>query len=105
MKNIITVLDGRSMINRDQVHDYLIERFNFPDYYGRNLDALYDLMSTYQQPETLIILLIFPEMLIEQIGEYGQKIIRVFDDANHVNPNIDFRMKDVILFNESEIFV
>ena len=105
MSDIVTVLDGRSMMNKDQVHDYLVERFNFPSYYGRNLDALYDLMSTYDQEDKLIILLIFPEMGIEQMGEYGLKLIETLDLASHHNPHIDFRVKNHILFNESEVFM
>ena len=33
-------LDG-DLINKEG-HDYLMEALNFPDYYGKNLDALYD---------------------------------------------------------------
>ena len=33
-------LDGK-LIKKDG-HDYLMEALNFPDYYGKNLDALYD---------------------------------------------------------------
>ena len=33
-------IDGK-LIKRDG-HDYLKEALNFPDYYGKNLDALYD---------------------------------------------------------------
>lgn len=104
MEKIITVLNGHSMLNKKQVHEYLISRFNFPDYYGKNLDALYDLMSTYQQPEKLVILLIYPEVLFDHLGEYGVSLIQTFIDASRVNPNIDFRVKDAIVFNESEVF-
>lgn len=33
-------LDGK-LIEKDG-HDYLKDALNFPDYYGKNLDALYD---------------------------------------------------------------
>lgn len=105
MSQIVTVLDGHSMINRKQVHQYLSERFNFPDYYGNNLDALYDLMSTYQQEDKLVILLIYSEIMLENLGDYGQKMIQVFQDASQSNPLIDFRMKDYVFFDESEMFI
>lgn len=38
-------LDGRKLMTREAAHDKLKERFGFPDYYGRNLDALWDLLT------------------------------------------------------------
>ena len=40
------ILDGELMTDRPTVHDLLSEKLAFPEYYGRNLDALYDLLST-----------------------------------------------------------
>ena len=36
-------IDGK-LIKKDG-HDYLKEILNFPDYYGKNLDALYDCLT------------------------------------------------------------
>ena len=33
-------LDGKLI--KKEGHDYLMEALNFPEYYGKNLDALYD---------------------------------------------------------------
>ena len=33
-------LDGKLI--KQQGHDYIMEALNLPDYYGKNLDALYD---------------------------------------------------------------
>lgn len=40
MKNY--VLDFRKVNNIDEAHKILKETFDFPDYYGKNLDALND---------------------------------------------------------------
>ncbi len=37
------ILDGKKI--KEKKHDYLKEELNFPDYYGRNLDALYDCLT------------------------------------------------------------
>ena len=37
------VIDGSQMSGRQAAHQHLAERLSFPGYYGRNLDALYDL--------------------------------------------------------------
>ena len=39
----IIELDGKCI--KKHSHDYLKEKFSFPDYYGKNLDALYDCLT------------------------------------------------------------
>ncbi|RAP46472.1 MAG: ribonuclease inhibitor [Methanosphaera sp. rholeuAM74] len=39
----VIILDGKLIKKRS--HDYLSEVFDFPSYYGRNLDALYDCLT------------------------------------------------------------
>ena len=36
-------LDGKKI--NEESHDYLIRKLDLPDYYGRNLDALYDCLT------------------------------------------------------------
>lgn len=38
-------LDFSSCKDRSDVHKYLKEQFGFPDYYGNNLDALFDVLE------------------------------------------------------------
>ena len=42
------ILDALKMQTRDDAHIYLKEEFRFPDYYGENLDALYDCLCGVQ---------------------------------------------------------
>ena len=46
MKEI--VIDFSHYADIDAFHDDIAEKLDFPDYYGRNLDALHDLVS--EQP-------------------------------------------------------
>jgi ribonuclease inhibitor len=39
-------LNGRSIRSLDDLYDRLSSRLSLPDYFGRNLDALRDLLST-----------------------------------------------------------
>ena len=39
------VLDALQMQQKEAAHAYLKEMFGFPEYYGKNLDALYDCLS------------------------------------------------------------
>ena len=39
------ILDLSRSSSRGEIHDVLAKEFGFPEYYGRNLDALYDMLS------------------------------------------------------------
>ena len=43
-------LDFDGLNSREQVQDYMAEKFDFPPYYGRNLDALYDCLTDICEP-------------------------------------------------------
>ena len=68
------VLDALKMQTRDDAHIYLKEEFRFPDYYGENLDALYDCLWGRQFLEMQIINMT-PE------NKYAARVIRVMRQA------------------------
>ena len=82
------ILDGRNMTDRTVAHDFLASELQFPDYYGRNLDALYDLLSTW--PEMVAIILVHGDCLVENLGKYGNALLKTLQDAARSNPNINF---------------
>ena len=43
------LIDGRSCRDKQTLHQQLKDQLIFPDYYGKNLDALYDMLSTTQE--------------------------------------------------------
>lgn len=90
MRKII-ILDGKQFTDRDKAHHYLANKLNFPSYYGKNLDALYDVLSTINIEDT--VCLIHPQQLVDNLGDYGYHILSVMLDAKSVNKHIDFRMK------------
>ncbi len=47
MKNL--TIDFSQFEDSRQVHEYLAAQLSFPEYYGKNLDALYDVLSTYHE--------------------------------------------------------
>ncbi len=38
-------LDGRLLQRNEEGHLYIQEMFEFPEYYGKNLDGMYDLLT------------------------------------------------------------
>lgn len=50
MENIVEI-DCSQISDRDSFHDLFSEKFGFPDFYGRNMDAWIDCMSSLSDPE------------------------------------------------------
>lgn len=73
-------LDGA--LGLDAIHDQLAETLHFPDYYGRNLDALYDCLTDVQ--EDAQIRLVNAEAL-EWQGNVLQILLK---RAAHNNPHL-----------------
>ena len=72
-------LDGK-MINENG-HDYLMEALELPDYYGKNLDALYDCLCEIECEIELI-----------NADEVGSDIIDTFVDAANENEFLKFKI-------------
>ena len=45
----ICILDGNKLTNRELLHNALAESLSFPNWYGRNLDALYDCLTDFHE--------------------------------------------------------
>ena len=39
------ILNGELILNRETLHDILSSKLTLPEWYGRNLDALYDCLT------------------------------------------------------------
>ena len=80
------IIDGRKMTDKDTLHAFLKEQCKFPDYYGNNLDALYDVLA--ERTEPLEIKLEYAEELKELLCGYGEAFIETLEDAaNSGNSN------------------
>lgn len=81
-------LDGRRMTSRKEAHAYLKEVLALPEYYGNNLDALYDVLTERAEP-TRITLEHF-DRAREFLGRYAELIVTTISQAALHNPSIDF---------------
>ena len=78
------ILDMKRVGSPEAAHAYLQRALVFPDYYGKNLDALYDLLSVWDRPAAFVLRL--PET--GDMAAYGQRLRRVFRDAAAANPRL-----------------
>lgn len=73
------ILDGSKMTDRETTHEYLKEQLQFPDYYGCNLDALYDCLT--ETEEELKIQIEQYEKMRENLGDYAEALLETMADA------------------------
>ena len=70
-------LDGRRLSDKEAAHVYLQEVLPFPDYYGQNLDALYDVLT--EGSEDTLLWILHAEVVHPAIAA-------VLEDAMEENP-------------------
>ncbi len=71
----ICVLDGEIIKDREMLHDTLAETLGFPDWYGRNLDALHDCLTDIMEETEIQIR--HERALADHLGSYAADLKRV----------------------------
>lgn len=72
-------LDGKLI--KKNGHEYLVEVLDLPDYYGKNLDALYDCLCEMEC-----------EIELVNADEVDTDIIDTFKDASNENNYLKFKI-------------
>ena len=88
---MLVIVDGRSISDKVTLHAYLKEQCKFPEYYGNNLDALYDVLTDRQEP--LEIRLEYAQELKEILCGYGEAFIETLEDAAAASKNFKLEIK------------
>ena len=72
------------------VQEYLMDKFEFPPYYGKNLDALYDCLTEISEPVAVEFHMPAPDLKNNGSEEatYILKVYNVFEEAEKSNPNL-----------------
>ena len=78
---MIITIDGLSIKKKEDFYENIKKELNAPQYFGNNLDALYDLLT--EQPDILQIKFIYYNMMRQQLGiPFCQRILKVLQDAD-----------------------
>ncbi|HDK7166202.1 TPA: barstar family protein [Clostridium botulinum] len=74
------IIDGSKINDKNQFHEYIKEIMELPEYYGENLDALWDCITGWI---TLPVKIEWTNYAVskERLGDYVDKILETFKEA------------------------
>ena len=78
----IAVLDGDAISTREELHAALARELALPDWYGGNLDALYDCLTDCEPPRRLVL----QNQAAMSGSLFGRRLLRVLTDAAQNDP-------------------
>ena len=81
----VVILDGTTAPTKEALHQHLARELNFPDWYGGNLDALFDCLTAVSEEVTISL---DEAALAEALGPYAQQVSKVLTKAAEKNPKI-----------------
>ena len=84
-------LDARNIRSVKAMHIYLQYMLDLPAHYGRNLDALFDVLSTESEKTEITLFAAAPAG--SEMEAYMPKLIAVFEDCAEENSRIAFVLK------------
>jgi len=75
---VIVRLDTRRIADWPSFHDAFVHAFGFPDFYGRNLNAWIDCMTSLDAPEDGMTSIHAPKggvvtLLLEHVGDFAHR--------------------------------
>lgn len=80
---MLAILNGSAIDTKEALHSELIRALPLPEWYGKNLDALYDCLTDLSDPTE--ILLLHAEAMERALGDYALRFERVLCDAAEEN--------------------
>ena len=85
-------LDLTHFEEKVSLHRYLKETLDFPFYYGANLDALHDELTS--ETEELSLVVVLPHRGKGRLEEYLPRLKRVFEDAAEENYHLSVAFEE-----------
>ena len=84
-------LDIERMRSLPMLHKYLHTSLALPEYYGANLDALYDCLTEIAEPTELVV----PKKVADEayLGWYGQQFLQLLEDAGAANEALKITLR------------
>lgn len=77
-------LDGKLITDKDQLYESLSVQLLLPDYFGKNLDALFDLLTDYEtfnESDVIFNILNYDDLLNKEPNTFKKELILLLADA------------------------
>lgn len=82
------MLNGKQIKNKEDLHVVIAKGLNFPSFYGKNLDALYDVLSNDTAGDS-VIKIKSASILKQRIGvNYFDALLETINAASDNNPKV-----------------
>ena len=88
---LLCELNRETAATREQLHQTLARELQLPEWYGANLDALYDVLTAETRPVKLEI---WSEQLWETLGDYAEVLLRLCVEAAGQNPSVRVEIRE-----------
>lgn len=86
------ILNCENLYECEQAHEYLAQMLDFPDYYGKNLDALFDCLTELGD----CTIALEGEAALRQSDSYGAKVLKVFKEAAQANHHLRLEYQEAV---------
>ena len=86
----LVILDGEKITSKEELHRHLAWSLNLPEWYGKNLDALYDCLTDIRERTGIHVF--NKDALYETLGPMAHGLLRVLRDAAEENPELHVEM-------------
>lgn len=81
-------ISGKEIKSREELHTLLAKQLSFPSYYGKNLDSLYDILSSDYTGSNIIKIKHVNLLKLKLGTEFVEGFIQAIMDASEDNPRI-----------------
>lgn len=85
MKNVS--LDAKKMVEKEKMHEYFAKKFDLPEYYGKNLDALFDCLCEINE---LTLIKLKNESALQD--DTKESLTQLFRDVCNENELVKFEL-------------
>lgn len=86
------ILDFNVIKSLWTLHEYFKEVFNLPDYYGHNMDALWDCLDcSFEFPTTIVLKNI--EKIPSEMNEATEIMLELFEDLQRDNEKVTVQIE------------